>query len=496
MTVRHSFAFAIGCILFQSWRVFTTLAASLTILTGSALMYAQTCDSSSHPCINPLHVGDTTITGGLTLTSGKVTAGTQVDIKLDGTSLASPQWTTNGTFSKSLTSPLSADNQQVEVDQSVGTGTPLKGTATVMPAAPSTGTGSSLYTLGLAGINATGSSSSSVSQQYFAEFDLLSPLPWLGRGLCPWPTRPNYTLTQKCWVWLNPRIASVPSGSSAALSSLTSSTSLTTGIGSQSISQITQSFEFQGGVEYYLVEPWNGRQFGLNQTWSRTSPSFIVGGGSVTPFSAAAGATEYGLNNNLGTQFNQNPTLSSLYPQLGTALCSYGFKGNMTASCPNPLPTTAPTTVAFVFPNRSRFYRDFYAGLRLRTFYFNGDCGAEKPTSCKVANIFPGTFDLRFGEDETVTAGKLVPFVITLTGSYPIPIPGSGGAIRIFGSSYIRTHSNKNTEALVLVPSSSFTSLDNTSVVVQQIQPADADYFRLGVGVDLVQLIGKWAGSK
>jgi hypothetical protein len=50
--------------------------------------------------------------------------------------------------------------------------------------------------------------------------------------------------------------------------------------------------------------------------------------------------------------------------------------------------------------------------------------------------------------------------------------------------------------ALVLIPSTSFTSLDDPTVVVQPIQPSDQDYFRLGLGVDLVALIHKFTTVK
>lgn len=108
-------------------------------------------------------------------------------------------------------------------------------------------------------------------------------------------------------------------------------------------------------------------------------------------------------------------------------------------------------------------------------------------------NTYPGTFDLRFGEDESVTGGHLVPLVVTLTGSFPIP--GTKGALRLFGSSYIRAFRNKDTVALILVPSSSFTSLDNPAVVAQPIVRSDQDYFRLGVGVDLFPLLSKLKGQ-
>jgi hypothetical protein len=77
-----------------------------------------------------------------------------------------------------------------------------------------------------------------------------------------------------------------------------------------------------------------------------------------------------------------------------------------------------------------------------------------------------------------------------MTGTYPLP--GTKGTVRIFGSSYLRLHKNSNSTALILIPSSKFTALDDPTVVVQPILPSDQDYYRLGLGVDLIPLIAKW----
>src|ERR1700722_7581984 len=150
-----------------------------------------------------------------------------------------------------------------------------------------------MYTLGLVGLNATGTSISGPKAQYFAEFDVISPLHWAGKA-CWSPLKvdgqikkdPNgnpihddavYPLAGKCWIWLNPRVASAPQAASTALSSI-SSASLTQGIAGQTIGQITQTFEFQAGLEYYLIKPWNGALFGSNSSWAKTGLSLIVGG--------------------------------------------------------------------------------------------------------------------------------------------------------------------------------------------------------------------------
>jgi hypothetical protein len=176
-----------------------------------------------------------------------------------------------------------------------------------------------------------------------------------------------------------------------------------------------------------------------------------------------------------GQQFVQNPKLTTQYLVLAAAFCSYGLATGTPPSltCPKPLPPKA-TTVAFLYPNRSRSYRDYYVGIRLRTLFLSEFCPdasesyqSEQPTkSCQVQNTFPGAFDFRFGEDETVTGGHPVPIVMAVAGDYPLP--STNGAVRIFGSGYFRLHRNQNSPAVVLIPSTTFSPFSDPSVVVQR----------------------------
>jgi len=457
--------------------------------------------STQIPCVDQPEAGATKITG-------KAKTGASVDVIIDDKKVGTGTGNSDNQFAVSVDALKLGSS--VEADQTAPE-TVAMGPVAVIPSPAA----SSLYTLGLVGLNATGSSTSGPKAQYFAEFDVISPLHWAGRA-CWSPLKQNnkivqdpdgnpvhedkvYPLAGRCWIWLNPRVASAPETASTALTSVSSASSLTQPIGAQTIGQITQTFEFQAGLEYYVIKPWNGALFGSGHSWAKTSLSLILGGGTLTPFNSISTASEYGLNNNLGKQFNQsvtanpNQNLSQIYPVLAGALCNFGFTGSSTVTCPTP-PVTGIKTAAFVFPNRSRFYRDYYGGFRIRTFYFSGSCQTQPnglaAGPCRSANVYPGTFDVRLGQDETVTGGFLRGVVLTLTGSYPLP--GTDGTVRIFGSSYLRLHKNANTTALVMVPSQSFTSLDDPSVVVQQIRPSDQDYYRLGLGVDLVPLIRKW----
>jgi hypothetical protein len=423
----------------------------------------------------------------------------------------------NAPAAKSSAPPASSSSSTAQAGPSQAPAAPH--TATVAAASPTTtGSSSSLYTLGLVGTNVTSTSTSGPQQQFYASFNLAAPIPFMGDKVCP-ASPENHPLEQRCWVWVNPMISSAPSAANSQLTSYSSSASLASGVGGQTLSQITQTFSLQGGFQYALNQPYWGRQFGFGTDWARSTISVIAGLGFSTPYaSSVQNASEFQINYSLADQFNESTsgreTLGALYPELASALCSNGTNTNwgysptgMAPACTpseQPPPTSGGasagryTNVAFVLDNRSRFDRDYFAGLRVQTFYFAGACkGDTKSDSeqsnqgdCKLVNTFPGTLDIRFGQDETVTGGYLRGIVMTLAGTYPVPY--TQGAIRIFGAAYLRLHKNVNSPALALIPTNPLVAITDPSVVIQPTIATDQDYYRLGIGVDLIPLFTKW----
>jgi hypothetical protein len=215
---------------------------------------AATCDKPARPCLDQPHDKDSNISGQVRLDGNShPLAGSEVEISVNDKVISQVFFdSSSGKFLCPMNPALrQGDIVKATITDSAHAEITLQLTAAAQDATP--GTASSLYTLALTGINATGSSSSGATQQYFASFDVPSPLPFLGRA-CP-QGEATYPLAQKCWVWLNPRIASVPASSSTAISSLGTPASLSSGISGQTIGQITQSFEFQAGLEFYLKAP-------------------------------------------------------------------------------------------------------------------------------------------------------------------------------------------------------------------------------------------------
>jgi hypothetical protein len=77
------------------------------------------------------------------------------------------------------------------------------------------------------------------------------------------------------------------------------------------------------------------------------------------------------------------------------------------------------TNIAFIKPERDRFFRQYYAGFRMKT-YFNEEDG-----------MFPATFDATVGQNEAIT-NTLQGVILRLDGSTPFPIKGAD-FLYIFG---------------------------------------------------------------
>jgi hypothetical protein len=158
------------------------------------------------------------------------------------------------------------------------------------------------------------------------------------------------------------------------------------------------------------------------------------------------------------------------------------------------------SNIAFVDRERSRFFRKYYAGIRLKTYHFSdlvkGDlCDKDDdPEHCEgLYNLFPGVIDLTVGQDEQVTGGHLSGWLFRLDAVYPLPF---APAFSIFGSVNSAFQKNHSTNPVIL-PATSQTPLSDPSVFIVNVDPRSRDVYRIGLGVDILQIIKKaTAGSK
>ncbi|RXS93816.1 hypothetical protein [Silvibacterium dinghuense] len=150
-----------------------------------------------------------------------------------------------------------------------------------------------------------------------------------------------------------------------------------------------------------------------------------------------------------------------------------------------------PCYVAFIPDDRTRFYRHYEAGLRLKLY-------GEDFEHSKLR--YPGTLDVAFGQNEYVTGGKMHGLVLHMGGVIPFPLPiPKFDALYAFGAldSELNgpmtscTQNNTPCQQLILVPvpaSSSITYLSPNVVNIPTAEP-NRDRYRFGFGIDILHLL-------
>lgn len=169
-------------------------------------------------------------------------------------------------------------------------------------------------------------------------------------------------------------------------------------------------------------------------------------------------------------------------------------------------PPTGKEFVAFVPLDRDRFLRQWYAGIRLKTFYCeNQDCQTFR-------NSFPAIVDFMVGQSESVTGGRTKyaitdpadktkvlgykkAYVFKVDAFYPMPFKEAsflylyGTAIMKIGGGGVKINS-----PLFLDPGSILIFDPKVYVPPAQLQELlqpNRDYYKIGIGVNLTDLFNR-----
>ncbi|HLH18913.1 MAG TPA: hypothetical protein VKX45_16965 [Bryobacteraceae bacterium] len=138
--------------------------------------------------------------------------------------------------------------------------------------------------------------------------------------------------------------------------------------------------------------------------------------------------------------------------------------------------TTQPY-LALTTPDRSRFYAQYYAGVRLKTFdFFKGAASGSN---------YPAYVDITPGMNSAVTGGQLRRFVSRVSGYVPIP----GTPFSVVGSAYLALQKNQNSTPVFLTPDPSI-SLPNPNAYIYS-KAENRDFYQIGIAMDLVTIIKK-----
>src|SRR5262249_41114359 len=132
---------------------------------------------------------------------------------------------------------------------------------------------------------------------------------------------------------------------------------------------------------------------------------------------------------------------------------------------------TGKTIIAFVPSDRDRFFRTYFAGIRLKTYFSEDDY--KRP---------PAMLDITFGQIEAVTGGRLRGGVFRIEGFYPLPINFTSdktGFLYLFGSANMKFSRTNIQDPLILAPAPSTTPFPASNVVFITVPQLNRDYYRI-----------------
>lgn len=301
------------------------------------------------------------------------------------------------------------------------------------------------------GLEQIGASSATSKQQPFFDLFFNTPISSQKRKL-------------QLSVWGNIRFSTTPVQGINSLSSVSLPTTFATNFvqtdSTSKVNDLVQAFDFLTGLELQLFK---SKVKHTSLLPGISSVSLILSGGAVSPLTADKGATYYKIPR-VNNDADIDPRFKELFPNV-----------------------TTQKNVAFVSPERDRFFRQYFAGFRIKTNYL-----MDKSSKVEREDLVSGMFDITFGQNEAMTT-KLRGLILRLDGSMPIPLFGNN-FLYVFGSTQMRMGRNleKPLPSIFLEPVSPIALSSADTFVVSATQNpalrANRDIFRIGVGVDLLKL--------
>lgn len=296
----------------------------------------------------------------------------------------------------------------------------------------------SLLSRAVIGYEQSGASSATKSQKYFFDLYLSKPLP------IPQKIDPDFG--ERLRAWGNIRFTSVPQSGDVGIG--TFATTFVANAAAIEVRKAAQVIDFSAGLEYRLFGNSGLLPSFDRQTKQKFSLSFIAGFGAITPTSPREAIQVFEV-------FKDAPGL--------------------------PPGLENKKFVAFVPLDRDRFFRQYFGGLRLQTFFFT-PFNAPKQR-------FPAMLDVTYGQNEFATGGRFRGGVFRLDGFFPLPYD-SLKFINLFGSAVLKPSRTKTTAPLILRPVNPGTvpvPADNVGIV--NVPQENRDYYRVGVGIDFISFI-------
>lgn len=302
------------------------------------------------------------------------------------------------------------------------------------------------YTRAVLGYEQSASSSSAANRNFFLDFHFNTPFPF-GKG-----GRHNKIFGPRLRLWTNLRIASAPNPGLDEKSLSVFVTEFNKNSSDTKVKNLIQTFETITGFEYRLTNPRFPVRSDEAGMRNRFSLSFIAGGGIVSPIEPIRSAEN--------RVFEVTSEAIARYPQ-----------------------AKDKKFIAFTTPDRDRYFRQYFAGFRFKTFYYNA--------SSRPFDRTPATFDITFGQNEAVTGGKLTGRILKVEGFFPLPIKNFGGNLFFFGTAQMNLKRATETTPLIL---KSVSNIDNANLfdantTIVTLPTFNRDHYRIGFGINPIGVI-------
>jgi hypothetical protein len=158
--------------------------------------------------------------------------------------------------------------------------------------------------------------------------------------------------------------------------------------------------------------------------------------------------------------------------------------------------------IAFVPPDRSRLYRQYFAGLRIGTHRFvpRSIQRTKAESSTQVAAVeqgarpkpatweeltAPGFVDITLGQNEGISGGKFRGLVGRLDAFVPLPFGRPDNTVYLFGSLLYRLASVQETAPLILRRPDAAVPVPGPNVAIIHTATPDRDAWKIGIAIDL-----------
>ena len=312
----------------------------------------------------------------------------------------------------------------------------------------------------IAGYHQAGASSAKFTQNFFFDFFISRALssthlwgPYDGKGQLV--NSKGEKMNSDPWgsgrwsLWGDVRIASTPQQVTTGVG--TFATNFGTEAANLPVNQLAQSADFQTGLEYRLHTFVRKPDATVLAYRTLGLIGYFGAQGAFQPPSAQA-------------QILAVPTKTS--PQYASFAQYYPGAANS-------------AYVAFLPPERERFFRGYGFGFRVTTF------DIDQPLAP------PGTYTFTVGQDESITGGIFRSVVGRFDVFYPLPLVGTSGKYKflyLFGTSNLRFSKAANIPTFALAPAPASVMASDPTVALVTVR-STRDTYRIGAGIDLINLI-------